>query len=59
MMLSFLKRKVFPIGVDMGSETLKMAQLVQDGERIRVTAGTKDDLAELKLNSAQASGSTG
>lgn len=44
MMLSFFKQKVFPIGIDMGSETLKMAQLVHDGENLRVIAGTKDDL---------------
>ena len=30
--------------MDMGSETLKMAQLVHDGEGLRVIAGTKDDL---------------
>jgi type IV pilus assembly protein PilM len=54
MMLSFLKRKVFPIGVDMDSETLKMAQLVHDGEALRVIAGTKDDLpADIKLGTSQ------
>lgn len=54
MMLSFLKRKVFPIGVDMGSETLKMAQLIEDSEKVRVLAGTKDDLPpEMKLGSSQ------
>jgi type IV pilus assembly protein PilM len=54
MMLSFLKRKVFPIGVDMGSETLKMAQLVQDGDGLRVIAGTKDDLPpDVKLGTSQ------
>jgi Tfp pilus assembly PilM family ATPase len=54
MMLSFLKRKVFPIGVDMGSETLKMAQLVQDSDGLRVIAGTKDDLPpDVKLGTSQ------
>jgi type IV pilus assembly protein PilM len=54
MMLSFLKRKVFPIGVDMGSETLKMAQLIQDSEGLRVIAGTKDDLPpDVKLGTSQ------
>ena len=53
-MLSFLKRKVFPIGVDMGSETLKMAQLIQDSEGLRVIAGTKDDLPpDVKLGTSQ------
>ena len=54
MMLSFLKRKVFPIGVDMGSQTLKMAQLVHDSDGLRVIAGTKDDLPpEIKPGTSQ------
>jgi type IV pilus assembly protein PilM len=54
MVLSFFKRKVFPIGVDMDSETLKMAQLIHDGEALRVIAGTKDDLpAEIKAGTSQ------
>lgn len=54
MMLSFLKRKIFPIGVDMGSETLKMAQLVHEKDGLRVIAGTKDDLPpDVKLGTSQ------
>jgi type IV pilus assembly protein PilM len=54
MNLSFFKRKVFPIGVDMGSETLKMAQLSHDGERLHVIAGTKDDVpADIKGGTSQ------
>jgi type IV pilus assembly protein PilM len=53
-MLSFLKRKVFPIGIDMGSETLKMAQLVHDGEKLHVIAGTKEDVpADIKAGTSQ------
>jgi type IV pilus assembly protein PilM len=54
MMLSFLKRKIFPIGVDMGSETLKMAQLVLNGDGLRVIAGTKDDMPpDIKAGTSQ------
>jgi type IV pilus assembly protein PilM len=54
MMLSFFKRKLFPIGVDMGSTTLKMAQLAYDGKKLHVIAGTKDDVPDdIKVGSSQ------
>ena len=48
-MLEFLKKRVYPIGVDLGSDNLKMAQLGFDGKRLYLHAAwyeTKPDEIE-------------
>jgi len=48
-MFSLLRKKVFPIGIDLGSSRLKMLQLAQnDGELALGAAGYRDVPQELR-----------
>ena len=52
-MLEFLKKRVFPIGIDLGSSYLKMAQLGFDGRNFYLyAAGREEKPQDIELGSA-------
>ncbi len=53
-MWSFLKKRMFPIGIDMGSSHVKIAQLAYDGRQLRLVSAVAEEIpAEVTLGSSQ------
>ena len=50
----FLKKHVYPTGIDMGSSFIKMAQLVHDGKNLRVASAVSKEIpASIQVGSSE------